>query len=133
MLTLIRGLPGSGKSSYAKSIVLGASQITAHLEADMYHMVRGVYQFDPNNVKAAHEWCFNATKVLLNSGVQVVVSNTFTMLWEMQRYLDLAQELGTWCVVYRCTGKYGNVHDVPADVLAKMAERFESYPGEWIV
>jgi hypothetical protein len=52
ILYLIRGIPGSGKSSLAKS--LGGK----HVEADMYHLdENGNYNWKPVDVKKAHEWC----------------------------------------------------------------------------
>jgi ABC-type bacteriocin/lantibiotic exporter with double-glycine peptidase domain len=50
-LFLIRGICGSGKSTLAES--LGGT----HLEADMYFMEDGGYQFDVTRLKDAHQWC----------------------------------------------------------------------------
>lgn len=124
ILVLVRGLPGSGKSTYAKTYPF------LHYEADMYHMVKGEYKFVGENVKAAHEWCFTSTKVALNNGASVVVSNTFTRLFEMQKYIDLANDLSVQLLVYKCNGQHGSVHNVPEDVLKSMAARWEDYPGE---
>ena len=45
-LYLVRGVPGSGKSTFAKQ--LGGT----HFETDTYFMVDGEYKFDPSNSKA---------------------------------------------------------------------------------
>lgn len=51
-LYLLRGIPGAGKSTLAKS--LGGK----HVEADMFHINKeGVYDWRPEHVKKAHEWC----------------------------------------------------------------------------
>lgn len=129
MLYLIRGIPGSGKSSYASTLIL-TEQADVHLEADMYHMKKGVYQFDTNAIYDAHAWCRQTTNIFLNNKLNVVVSNTFTRKKELQPYLDMAKELDIQALVCRCTGNYKNIHNVPADVMIKMKSRFEDIEGE---
>lgn len=128
-LVLVRGLPGSGKSTFAKRYVetnrlMGDAMV--HLEADMFHMKNGVYDWNPENVKAAHEWCQTTTRIMLEQGVGVVVSNTFTQKWEMQPYIDLGYKTR----VYRMRDQYENIHNVPDSVIQKMADRFEKWPRE---
>lgn len=123
-LILIRGLPGSGKSTLAKriAIMMGCQ----HVEADMYHIDKsGVYRFNPSKVREAHEWCQRMASDCLANGHDVIVSNTFTRLWEIEPYLRMEHDKVT---VIRCEGNYGNVHNVPEDVLCDMRERWEDYP-----
>jgi uridine kinase len=73
-LVLIRGLPGSGKTTYAKNYFNGH----IHLEADMYFIESdGFYNWTAERLGKAHSWCFETTKIMLNNGYDVVVSNTF--------------------------------------------------------
>jgi len=83
-IVLIRGLPGSGKSTLAISM-----SEYVHLEADMYLLIDGDYVYDASKVKAAHDWCVAQAKLNLEKGLNVVVSNTFVKLWEMDRYIKL--------------------------------------------
>jgi sensor domain CHASE-containing protein len=62
----------------------------------------------------------------------VAVSNTFTMKWEMQPYIDLAKSLGWALQVIRTTGKYKSIHGVPQDSIDRMQSRFEPFAGEVI-
>lgn len=130
-LILVRGVPGSGKSTYVKKT---RGIFDCHREADEYFIrPDGVYDFNSHLLKEAHEWCFNLAKDdLLNSEwvETVYVSNTFTRLWEMQKYIELAKEEGIELEVVRCTGNYQNVHGVPSDKVQQMKERFEDYKGE---
>ena len=87
-LYLLRGLPGSGKSTLAKSI--GG----IHVEADQYFMEDDRYMFNPSKLKEAHDWCRSECQRAMEWGLKVVVSNTFTMEWEMQPYFDLAEKHG---------------------------------------
>ena len=88
-LILIRGIPGSGKSTIAKEYIKEGFH---HLEADMYFVDQdGSYKWDGNKVRFAHEWCQNSTLELLESGKNVVVSNTFTTLKEMKPYIEISK------------------------------------------
>ena len=121
-LILIRGLPGSGKSTYARSID------AIHYEADQFFLTgtNDEYKFDAKLIKVAHEWCFANTVRALRNGHDVVVSNTFTQLWELNRYLEIPRTLTDVKVkIVEMKTQYGNIHNVPEDKLAQMAERWE--------
>lgn len=127
-LILVRGLPGSGKSTFARELS-GAGY--KHLEADQYFVddITGEYVFFPASVKYAHKWCQYATRELLRDGFNVVVSNTFTQLWEMEPYFKLGAERVT---IVECTGHYGNVHGVPGEAVVKMRARWEQVTPCWL-
>jgi predicted kinase len=121
-LFLLRGVPGAGKSTLAKS--LGGM----HVEADMYYMYEGKYDFDATKIKDAHAWCQNAAKVWMNSGLpKVIVSNTFTQEWEMQPYYVLAEKYGyrVFSLIAENRHEGKNIHGVPDDKLELMKNRFE--------
>jgi hypothetical protein len=65
----------------------------------------------------------------LEEGKSVVVSNTFTRLWEMEAYMAMGHPYA----VVQCTGDYDNVHGVPEDAIAHMRERWEDYPNGILV
>ena len=123
-LVLLRGLPGSGKSTAAKLF-----NKAPHFEADMYFMdADGNYQFDFAKIKDAHNWCRHSTMDAMKKGYPVVVvSNTFTQEWEMEAYYLLAEELGYMVVSMIVENRHGgkNVHGVPEDKLEIMKNRFE--------
>ena len=126
-LILIRGIPGSGKSTYAKTHF--SDHI--HLEADMYFMSpTGDYIYDATRIKSAHSWCQESTKIFLSNGYDVVVSNTFTTLKEMNFYINLAKEWDIPYAVFRLNTEYGSIHNVPQEVIEKMKARFENFEGE---
>lgn len=121
MLYLIRGIPGSGKTTYAKQLGI------FHVEADMFHMKDGEYRWDPKRVKQAHDWCYRTVAAALDKGMDVVVSNTFTKVWELEKYLEFDP------VVYVCSGEYQNIHNVPEEVVQRMKDRWEDFEGETYV
>ena len=126
-LYIVRGIPGSGKSTFAKS--LGG----AHFEADMFFMKDGEYKFDMFKLKEAHKWCQDSvnTAMILNTtaGINqtIVVSNTFTQEWEMKPYFDIAEVYGYKVFSIIVENRHGGVneHNVPEEVLSLMKNRFE--------
>lgn len=120
-LILIRGLPGSGKSTMARSL---ASEGFLHFEADMFFEVDGQYRYDASRIREAHSWCQNMARQALAAGKRVVVSNTFTQLRELAPYFSMAQNAR----VIEANGKWQNVHGVPTEILDRMALRWEPLP-----
>lgn len=122
-LFLLRGLPGAGKSTLAKSI--GGS----HVEADMYFLnEQGDYNFDPAKLKDAHNWCRETAETAMKRGAdKVIVSNTFTMEWEMDAYYELAEKYSFTVFSLIVENRHGgkNVHDCPEEKVEMMKKRFE--------
>jgi predicted kinase len=124
MLTLIRGLPGSGKSTLAKSLGV------YHLEADMFMMKNGKYEFNPTRISGAHAWCTKRCWEALTTGIDVVVSNTFTQKWEIQPYIDMAIATDEPYRIIHCTSTFGSIHAVPDSAISAMLARWEVIEGE---
>lgn len=120
-LVLIRGLPGTGKSTLAASM-----HGYTHLETDQYFMKAGRYVFDKTRLTEAHQWCLRKTRQALLKKGQVVVSNPFTQRWEIKPYLDLADLLGLRVKVIELTHVYANKHEVPEYQIQRMQARWES-------
>ena len=120
MLILIRGLPGSGKSTRARKL---ARRGFVHLEADMWFEQRGA--FDAALLPQAHAWCRARAAAALKAGRNVVVSNTFIRRADLRPYIVAAARLGIITEIRRATGRWRSLHNVPAEVLAQMARDFE--------
>ena len=121
ILIILRGLPGSGKSTFAKLIC------NQHVEADMFFIQDGEYKFDVSKLKQAHEWCQWKTEEWMKKRYNVVVSNTFTMEWEMEVYFELAKQYGYQVHSLIVENRHGNqsIHSVPPETIEKMKNRFE--------
>ncbi|CAM5407473.1 AAA family ATPase [Eoetvoesiella caeni] len=118
-LILIRGLPGSGKSTMAEVLTLIGYE---HYEADMFFMQNGSYQYDAARIRDAHAWCQNMTRKSLKASKKVVVSNTFTRLSEMAPYRSMTDNIK----VVEAKGKWKNEHGVTPETLERMALRWQS-------
>lgn len=125
-LILIRGLPGSGKSTFAESLKKNDS--TVIVEADQYFIDSdGVYKFDASKLGAAHLSCYNRAEHFMKSGFEtVIVSNTFTKESEINPYIKLGRkyEYVTFSIVVENRHNGKSVHDVPDVTMSKMKNRF---------
>lgn len=121
-LTLIRGMPGSGKTTLATQL---AGETGVHLEADQFFTDQeGVYTFDGMKIGEAHEWCQDWTRNSLRLSKNVFVSNTFTTLNELRPYFQISREFDITPTVILCQNDWGSIHDVPVGVLLNMQKRF---------
>lgn len=124
-LYFIRGLPGSGKSTFAD--VLSKSLLAQSYEADdLFYNRDGDYCFDKGKLPFAHLYCQRQCEIELVRGYDVIISNTSTTEKEVQTYKDIADKAGanfvSLIVENRHEGK--SVHDVPEETIAKMKNRF---------
>jgi predicted kinase len=121
-LFLVRGLPGSGKSTFAKT--LGGE----HIEADMFFMKDGEYKFDATLIRHAHNWVHDVVENWMEDSIEkIVVSNTFTTEWEMDFYFTLAETYGYRVYSLIVENRHGGVneHGVPDEKLKQMKDRFQ--------
>jgi len=130
-LIILRGLPGSGKSTFANYMF--SNNI---FEADKYFYDEdGTYNFDVTKLHAAHKWCQlrveHAMEDNLESSGQyfseIVVSNTSTTEKELEPYLKLAEKYDYKVVSLIVENRHGNksVHNVPDETMEKMRNRFD--------
>lgn len=124
MLYIVRGIPGSGKSTYAKT--LGCPVF----EADMFFIKDGKYNWNPRLLGSAHNWCKQNVSKLLSKGKDVAVANTFIKLKHIQEYIDLAKKYDEPYQVIKIVGDHKNVHSVPDETVKKMKANWEDFNGE---
>lgn len=125
-LYLIRGLPGSGKSTFAKELAEGLD--CNHFEHDKYlYTDEGEYLWTEKRMAYAYRQCLRDTEATMVDGEPVVVSNVFPTSKSLKNYRKLAEKYGyrvTYIVVENRRGGV-NIHDVPQEALDNMREAFQ--------
>ncbi len=127
-LYLIRGLPGTGKSSLARLLLAANDCISANEVSinDYFYDGAGNYKFDTTKLKEAHDCCLDQTDSWMRQGLEVIcVTNPFIKLEHLVPYEQLAAKHGYQVNVLTCHTFMGNDHDVPLSTLRKMRSQME--------
>lgn len=123
-LIIIRGLPNSGKTTFAE---LMGSPWFPILSADQYFERNEGYIFKPELLPRAHFYCKVKTEKVMRHGYnRVFVANTFTTEVEIQPYIDLANKYNyrVFRIIVERTHSNTNDHNVPQSTIDKMKGRF---------
>lgn len=112
VLTLVRGLPGSGKTELGKKLAIAeVDRATIHIESDQFMVdEEGYYKFQPDKVKAVNVECVAQAEKYLRMGYDVVVTNVFAQYWEVKPYYDVAAELGVKTILITMQAQFHSEH-----------------------
>lgn len=130
-LVIVRGLPGSGKSTLTQEKYPDATVCSAD-----HFMVnsKGEYEFNPSRLGYAHGSCKRkAEKAMAKGTATVVIDNTNIKRRDFSQYLKLAKRFG-YVVQYETIFDAGltdaqlaerNTHNVGADTIANMRKKWQ--------
>jgi predicted kinase len=126
-LFLLRGLPGSGKSTAAGILSEGSWPV---FSVDDYFTdpVTKVYEFRYDENHKAYAHCQERTADAMKKGMdKIFIDNTFTLEWELEPYFKLAAEHGyrVFCFTVENRHHGTNTHDIPDEQVRKMAEKYK--------
>ena len=140
-LYLIRGLPGSGKTTMARKLVqmsllgnFGVRNATMIAADDYFYSGinkhtgegGGFYSYDSSAIRYAHSKAQQRTIERMEKEDELIaIHNTFVQNWELQAYYDLADRYDYQVTVITMEGNYGSQHDVPQWAIQRMKDRWE--------
>lgn len=122
-LQIIRGLPGSGKTSLA----LDRYSPLMRIETDMFFTRGGRYTFTLDLNKKAVKWFNKTVRDLCKTGMDFVVTGVFAAHTErLANTISAGVDYGYDVYIKTLTKNYGNIHEVPEEHLKAMRDGFVS-------
>ncbi|XP_049649904.1 NEDD4-binding protein 2 isoform X2 [Accipiter gentilis] len=134
VLVLLRGVPGSGKSYLARTL-LEDNPGGIILSTDDYFYKHGQYHYDADCLEEAHDWNRKRAKEAFEMRISpIIIDNTNVQAWEMKPYVALAQQFkykvmfrepDTWWKFKPKELERRNIHGVSKEKIKRMLERYE--------
>ncbi len=134
VMYIMRGLPGSGKSTQARALA-GANGVI--YSTDDFFMEGNDYKFDPSKIVANHGKNQERAKKACEEGISpIVIDNTNTQKWEARSYVQFAKENGYTVKFVEATSAWSrdpeelakrNLHGVPREGIENMLKRYEPH------
>ena len=123
-LVIIRGLPGSGKSTIAQKIRDDYPGYFLHYENDQgLYNGSGHYIWEQGRYKVAVKKCFDNTVIALSCNVNVIVANCFLTNKSIERYAKLVPIDNLFII--EATNNFESIHGVSEKLKNDMRNRFE--------
>lgn len=129
-MVILRGLPGSGKTTWLKKTITEMPTRPHWVSADDFFVKNGVY-FDPRMIGEAHAQCFREAIGHFDESIgranwaPIIIDNTNTQLFEIAPYVQLANAfmvdcriLTFWCDPIVAHAR--NTHGVPLATVMRM-------------
>lgn len=128
MLYIIRGMPGSGKTTLGKGLEQD-NQATL-IEADDFFTdpSTGKYVFESRMVRAAHKMARRQMMRYVYHKRPVACAAIFATRREIMSYIDAARAVDSkvMAAIITCLDSFESTHEIPDDVIARHAKNFVS-------
>lgn len=122
-LTIIRGIPGSGKTTRANELINDGIIDVVH-EANDHFYHNGEYYFEHHKLAQAHQECQDNVWRSLGRGMNVAVANTSLTWGDMSPYLVIARALDLAVDIMDMQYRFPNIHKVPEITVRDMERRW---------
>ncbi|KAM3933974.1 NEDD4-binding protein 2-like 1 isoform 1-T1 [Leptodactylus fuscus] len=134
-LYLLRGLPGSGKSSLARKLKRDFPSALVLSTDDYFLMDDGSYIYNPDLLQDAHRWNQKRARKAMNRGkTPIIIDNTNIVAWHMKPYAVMALENGYGVIFLEPSTHWKfnvrelarrNSHGVPLEKIQRMKDAYQ--------
>jgi len=136
-IVILRGAPGSGKSTYARKHYPKYTKVSA----DDYMVEDQVYKFDPAKLQRAHNACKRKFLEALDAEEDIVVDNTNIYAIDVAFYAEAAMAMGAFLEILTLEirdcdiAANRNIHGVPPVKVQAMwielSNQEHHFPARW--
>lgn len=122
-ITIIRGLPGSGKSTLGRRISAESGAVL--LEQDMFRIRNGEYVFkSEDKVKEAF---LGTIRQFAQFDADIVITGVFATSKSIDEVLKSCRRPNKVVRVIHCANDFGTTHEVPEEVIRSMRDSWEDW------
>ncbi|ELU04303.1 hypothetical protein CAPTEDRAFT_117145 [Capitella teleta] len=132
VMVILRGPPGSGKSTIAREIQFEGVVLSTD---EFFVKPNGQFQYDFTKIGDAHQWNQQRAKESCEVGRNpIVIDNTNSQAWEMKYYVALADEHMYHIEIMEPSTQWKykpkelakrNTHGVTLETIVRMLDRYE--------
>lgn len=125
-ISIIRGLPGSGKSTLGRKISAESGAVL--LEQDMFRIRDGAYVF--NSKDRVKEAFLKTLRTFAQFGADIVVTGVFATCKSIEEVLSACRcprGSDKTVSVIHCANNFGTTHGVPEEVIRSMRDSWEDW------
>ena len=126
ILYIVRGIPGSGKSTLIKKITKNIVELD-----DYYNEKYGYYKFSYDEVPQSHKYALNKIeKMMIDKLDEIAVIDSFIKNKDFDQYKKLAIKYNYKPIEIIVHSDFKDIHNVPIKRLEEMCNEFEFIPIE---
>jgi predicted kinase len=135
-LILMRGISGSGKSTYLKKFYSEAFRCSAD---DFFTFSDGSMEYDHERIKEAHQYSRNACLAAMKNKLPMIaVDNSHIKKWEFEIYLEMAKAYDYQVEIIRLVvdpiiAQARNIHKNTLEYIEGAEKRMEPFYGERVI
>ena len=136
-VVILRGIPGSGKSSFVKMISMCHDDTVIHEIDDLHKDAQGKFFWDEANAERLYTLNFANFVISCSKGRQLIIFDAINIeVKDFQHYVDIAEKYG-YKVYVVCPNpptpeesSKSNTHHTSAVQAREMYERWENWPSK---